>query len=84
MIGLRLDRRLQGIIDPSDVIQETFLVASKRLEEYVADPRLPPFLWLRFLTGQRLHELHEHHFKMKKRDERRKRSLETGQDRRWS
>jgi len=32
MVALRLDRRLQGRIDPSDVIQEAFLeVRAKRI-----------------------------------------------------
>jgi DNA-directed RNA polymerase specialized sigma24 family protein len=54
MVQLRLDRRLQGRIDPSDVIQEAFVDAARRLAEYTVDPAMPPFLWLRFLTAQRL------------------------------
>ncbi len=61
MVQLRLDRRLQGRIDPSDVIQEAFVDAARRLAEYTADPALPPFLWLRFLTAQRLITLHRIH-----------------------
>ena len=58
MVQLRLDRRLQGRIDPSDVIQEAFVDAARRLAEYTVDPAMPPFLWLRFLTAQRLVTLH--------------------------
>jgi RNA polymerase sigma-70 factor, ECF subfamily len=61
MVALRLDRRLQGRIDPSDVIQEAYLEASVRLAEYLRDPSMPFFLWLRFLTGQKLLTLHRHH-----------------------
>ncbi len=61
MVALRLDRRLQGRIDPSDVIQEAYLEASVRLAEYLRDPSMPFFLWLRFLTGQKLVTLHRHH-----------------------
>ena len=68
MVQLRLDRRLQGRIDPSDVIQEAFLDASRRLDEYTADPPMPPFLWLRFLTAQRLVTLHRIHLGVKGRD----------------
>ena len=39
MVALRLDRRLQGRIDPSDVIQEAYLEASTRLAEYLRNPR---------------------------------------------
>ena len=68
MIALRLDRRLQGRIDPSDVIQETYLEASARLAEYLGNPSLPFFLWLRFLTGQKLVTLHRHHLGVQMRD----------------
>jgi RNA polymerase sigma-70 factor (ECF subfamily) len=61
MVALRLDRRLQGRIDPSDVVQEAYLEASVRLLEYVRNPSMPFFLWLRFLTGQKLVTLHRHH-----------------------
>jgi RNA polymerase sigma-70 factor, ECF subfamily len=61
MVALRMDRRLQGRIDPSDVIQETYLEASVRLAEYLRDPSMPFFLWLRFLAGQKLVTLHRHH-----------------------
>jgi RNA polymerase sigma-70 factor (ECF subfamily) len=68
MVALRLDRRLQGRIDPSDVIQEAYLEASARLAEYLRDPSMPFFLWLRFLTGQKLITLHRHHLGVKMRD----------------
>jgi DNA-directed RNA polymerase specialized sigma24 family protein len=61
MVSLRLDRRLQGQIDPSDVLQKAFLDVYRRRAEYTQDPRMPPFLWLRFLTGQRLLALHRKH-----------------------
>ena len=54
MIKLRLDRRLQGRVDPSDVIQEAYLEVSRRLAEYLRDPSMPFFLWLRLVTGQKL------------------------------
>ncbi len=68
MVALRLDRRLQGRIDPSDVIQETYLEASARLAEYLRNPSMPFFLWLRFLTGQKLVTLHRHHLGVQMRD----------------
>jgi RNA polymerase sigma-70 factor, ECF subfamily len=68
MVALRLDHRLQGRIDPSDVIQEAYLEASARIAEYLRDPTMPFFLWLRFLTGQKLVTLHRHHLGVKMRD----------------
>jgi RNA polymerase sigma-70 factor, ECF subfamily len=68
MIRLRLDRRLQGRIDSSDVLQDVYLEVARRAGEYVAQPAMPPYLWLRFLTGQRLQTLHRHHLKVHMRD----------------
>src|SRR5262245_56269366 len=61
MVQLRLDRRLQGRVDPSDVLQESFLDVSRRLNEFVANPVMPFFLWVRLITGQRLAALHRMH-----------------------
>jgi len=68
MIRLRLDRRLQGRIDSSDVLQDAYLEVARRSREYLAEPDMPPFLWLRFLTGQTLQALHRHHLKVQMRD----------------
>jgi RNA polymerase sigma-70 factor, ECF subfamily len=68
MVALRLDRRLQGRVDASDVIQEASLEAVRRLPEYLNNPKMPFYLWLRFLTGQRLIEQHRIHLGAKARD----------------
>jgi RNA polymerase sigma-70 factor, ECF subfamily len=69
MIELRLDRRLRGRVDASDVIQEAYLEASRRREEYLAQPSpMPFFLWLRFLTAQTLQTLHRRHLGVQARD----------------
>jgi RNA polymerase sigma-70 factor (ECF subfamily) len=78
MIALRLDRHLQGRIDPSDVMQDAYLEAWKRLPEYLNNPSMPFFLWLRFLTGQRLVTLHRHHLGRRMRDPGREISLHGG------
>jgi RNA polymerase sigma-70 factor (ECF subfamily) len=54
MVALRLDQRLQGRIDPSDVLQEAYLEAWTRLSEDLRQPTMPLFLRLRFHTGQKL------------------------------
>ncbi len=61
MVRLRLDSRLRGRIDPADVLQDAFVDAARRLPEF-ADNVMPLFLWLRFLTSQRLQLLHRQHF----------------------
>jgi RNA polymerase sigma-70 factor (ECF subfamily) len=68
MVKLRLDRRLQGRIDASDVLQEAYLDAASRAGEYAANPTMPFFLWLRILTGQRLLMIHRQHLGAKMRD----------------
>jgi RNA polymerase sigma-70 factor (ECF subfamily) len=75
MVALRLDPRLHGRIDPSDVIQETYLEASARLAEWLRKPTMPFFLWLRFLAGQKLVTLHRHHLGRQMRDAGREVSL---------
>src|SRR5262245_9658176 len=68
MVRLRLDRRLLGRLDPSDVVQEAYLDIARRFPEYVADPAVPLFLWMRTLTGQRLIDLHRRHLGAQMRD----------------
>jgi RNA polymerase sigma-70 factor (ECF subfamily) len=68
MVKLRLDRRLQGRVDASDVLQEAYIDVSQRAAEYAANPTMPFFLWLRFLTGQRLLMVHRQHLGTKMRD----------------
>jgi RNA polymerase sigma-70 factor (ECF subfamily) len=68
MVQLRLDRRLQGRIDPSDVLQEAYLDLARRAADFLAHPALPFFLWLRLLTGQRLLAIHRQHLGAKMRD----------------
>jgi RNA polymerase sigma-70 factor (ECF subfamily) len=68
MVKLRLDRRLQGRVDASDVLQDAYLDAAGRAAEYAANPTMPFFLWLRFLTGQRLLMVHRRHLGAKMRD----------------
>ena len=68
MVGLRMDRRLQGRVGASDVVQEALIDAARRLEEYAADPPMGFFLWLRWLTGEKLLNAHRHHLGTQKRD----------------
>jgi len=78
MVRLRLDRRLQGRLDPDDVLQEAYLDFARRLPEYAANPSVPFFLWLRSLTGQRLIDLHRQHLGAKMRDANQEVSLYRG------
>jgi RNA polymerase sigma-70 factor (ECF subfamily) len=68
MVSLRLDPRLRGRIDASDILQEAYLDISRRAAEYAARPEMPFFLWLRMMAGQKLLEVHRRHIKTQMRD----------------
>lgn len=76
MVAVRLDVRLAGRIDPSDVLQETYIDAVNQLAEYLETRPYPFFLWLRFLTGNRLNKLHRYHLGTQSRDATREMSLQ--------
>jgi RNA polymerase sigma-70 factor (ECF subfamily) len=78
MVRLRLDPRVQGRVDPSDVIQEAYLEVSRHLADYLRDPKLPFFLWLRLLTAQKLALAHRQHLGVRARDAGREVSLYRG------
>src|SRR5260370_28948113 len=68
MVEMRLDHRLKARIDASDVIQDAYVEVVERLEEYLRGPKLPFFLWLRLVVGERLLKLHRHHLGTQMRD----------------
>jgi RNA polymerase sigma-70 factor (ECF subfamily) len=78
MICVRLDPRLQGRFDPSDVLQETYLDVLSHLPDYLSEPKLPFFLWVRYLTGHRLGRIHRDHLGRQRRDPAREVSLRCG------
>jgi RNA polymerase sigma-70 factor (ECF subfamily) len=78
MVEMRLDARLQARLDASDVVQEAYVEVAERLGEYLRDPKLPLFLWLRLVVGERLMKLHRHHLGTQMRDAGREVSLYQG------
>jgi len=74
MVNVRIDPRLRGRVDPSDVLQEAFVEVTQRLDEYRRQPEVPFFVWVRFLAGQKLLEIHRRHLDAAKRDVRREAS----------
>lgn len=71
MLTVRMDPRLRGRVDASDVIQDTFLEVHNRLEDYRSRGDMPFFLWVRFLAGQKLVQMHRRHLGTERRDARR-------------
>jgi RNA polymerase sigma-70 factor, ECF subfamily len=78
MVKLRLDPRVQGRVDPSDVVQEAYLEASQKLGDYLVEPKIPFFLWLRLVTGQKLALEHRKHLGVQARNAAREVSLHHG------
>jgi len=77
IVDLRLDPRLAGRVDASDVLQEAFLEACKRLPRYLDDPRVSVFIWLRGVTLDTLIHVHRRHL-AEMRDAGRDVSLQAG------
>jgi len=67
-VAFRMDRRLRGRVDPADIVQESYIDATARFDSYTKKPEMPFFLWLRFLTMQKLMQIHREHFGVKARD----------------
>jgi RNA polymerase sigma-70 factor (ECF subfamily) len=75
MVRLRLDPRLRGRIDASDVVQEALAEAVQRFDDFLSQNKLPLYLWLRLLVGQRLSLTHRRHLGTRQRDAAREVSL---------
>ncbi|MFN0195101.1 MAG: sigma-70 family RNA polymerase sigma factor [Planctomycetaceae bacterium] len=61
LIQYRLDRALSRRVDASDVVQDVLLEASRRLPEYLRDPKIPFQLWLRQLAKDSLIDMYRRH-----------------------
>lgn len=75
IVRFRVDYRLAGRISDSDVLQETFIAAAKRLEHFGQQKEMPAFLWLRLLAQQQLVDLHRQHLQAEMRDVRKEVTL---------
>ena len=67
MVAARLDRRLLARFDASDVVQEALLEAHAKLEDYLRDPAVPFYPWLRAIAWQRLLKWRRRHLHARKR-----------------
>ncbi len=76
MVALRLDDRLRGRFDEDDVLQDVFVEAVSRIAEHFRAPALSFYLWLRFITLQRLQSLCRENLGIQKRDVRKERPID--------
>lgn len=60
-VQIRIDDRVAGRFDPSDVVQDALVQAGKRLREFARDPKIPFYPWLRRIAIDRLLDLHRRH-----------------------
>lgn len=71
LVELRLDRRLRRRLDPSDVVQETWLEVVRRVDEWRGKPELSFHVWLRLMAVQSLAAAQRRHLAAHMRDARR-------------
>src|SRR5437764_15071581 len=67
MVAVRMDPRLRGRFDPSDVVQEALASAAQKLSDYLRRRPLPFYPWLRQLACEQLIELHRRHIQAQRR-----------------
>jgi RNA polymerase sigma-70 factor (ECF subfamily) len=62
VVAMRLSKKLRTRVDASDVVQETQMVATKRLSEYLQQQPVPFRLWLRQIAQDQLVMAYRRHF----------------------
>lgn len=84
LVQMRLDAKVQRRVDVSDVVQEVFVEANRRLADYVAAGQPMAFhLWLRQIAKDRIIDAHRRHRASAKRsvDREQPMAVPAGQDR---
>src|SRR5262249_29978722 len=70
-IALRLDRRVSARVDASDILQETYLEAVRRLPAYLQRRDMPLAVWLYWLAREQVLTCHRRQLGADCRDPRR-------------
>lgn len=69
VVEVRMDHRLKGKVDPSDVLQEAFLDLANKLPAYTQrDVGMSMFVWMRLVASEKLIQIHRKHFDVQKRN----------------
>jgi RNA polymerase sigma-70 factor, ECF subfamily len=66
-IAKRMDRRVAARVDASDVLQETYMEAIKRLPSYLKHDGMPFYLWLYWIAREKVLAFHRQHLGAAKR-----------------
>jgi RNA polymerase sigma-70 factor (ECF subfamily) len=76
LVMSHLERKLQARVSPSDIVQETYLEASRDFDKFRGSTNREFRAWLRQILVNNLHRVVEQHVLTQKRDVRREISLE--------
>ena len=68
LVQTRLDRRLHGRVNPSDVLQEAYVEVVRSMPSYLDNPKIPLFQWLKHITMVKLMGVHREHLGRHVRD----------------
>jgi RNA polymerase sigma-70 factor, ECF subfamily len=74
-VALRMDRKLRGRLDPSDVVQDAHLEVHRRLGDFLDRRPMPFHIWLRKTAYERLLMARRQHVEAAQRAVRRERPL---------
>ncbi len=66
IVAFRLDTRIQGRVDPADILQEAYLEIARRYREFIETPTVSFFVWMRQRTLQTMIDIHREHFREKR------------------
>ena len=61
MVQLRLDQKIQGRVDVSDIVQDVLVEANRRLPQYLENPVMSFHLWVRQIAKDRIIDAHRRH-----------------------
>ena len=75
MVNFRLDPRLRGRVDPDDILQDAWMNAVTRINNFLTDASRSCFIWFRMIVQQTLIDVHRRHLGADKRSAARERSL---------
>ena len=67
MVRFRLGPQLAARVDPSDVLQDGYIEAQQRIDEYLRQPKVSFFIWIRGMVWNRLQKLQRAHIGTQRR-----------------